>query len=225
MAKEVLGAFLCFGESGIERVATYLWAQHGLSHQTMLGASDTSILVQKVMKNSGLEEFWNKQGKKLLLAILEEERFKLHSFVRSQWQLLLGEFCKRAVKLLVSLPLDPGEYFATSLAEADDPYSTLQLLSKKLAGSHSHTSLPPNTAQALLSGRVFGSFYKALSESQSKTQLCLFVSSTFVDTKFEQDAFLVKVFPCLKAACFNLGLDFNVVSMRWGVRAKGLAYP
>jgi hypothetical protein len=47
-----------------------------------------------------------------------------------------------------------------------------------------------------------------------------FISSTFEDTQFEQDYLLTQCFPFLKEFCDELLLDFNVVSMRWGVRAR-----
>ena len=53
-----------------------------------------------------------------------------------------------------------------------------------------------------------------------KSEVRLFISSTFDDTKFEQDVLLRKTFPNLKAFCNNLGLGFNVVSMRWGVLGR-----
>ena len=59
-----------------------------------------------------------------------------------------------------------------------------------------------------------------LSISEKETVL-LFISSTFVDTKFEQDHLLENIFPFLKTnVCGLLNLNFNIVSMRWGVRAK-----
>ena len=53
-----------------------------------------------------------------------------------------------------------------------------------------------------------------------KTSVRIFMSSTFDDTKFEQDALLRKVFPELQRFCVNLGLSFDVVSMRWGVLSR-----
>ena len=46
------------------------------------------------------------------------------------------------------------------------------------------------------------------------------MSSTFDDTKFEQDVLLRKAFSNLKTFCNNWGLEFNVVSMRWGIIGK-----
>ena len=46
----------------------------------------------------------------------------------------------------------------------------------------------------------------------------VFLSSTFEDTKNEQDHMLVNVFPFVREdICRPLGLDFDVVTMRWGV--------
>ena len=51
-----------------------------------------------------------------------------------------------------------------------------------------------------------------------KSRLQLFLSSTFEDTKFEQDFMLQYVFPFLREEiCRPLGLDFDIVTMRWGV--------
>lgn len=47
-----------------------------------------------------------------------------------------------------------------------------------------------------------------------------FISSTFEDTQFEQDFMLLHCFPFLRQYCDQLGLDFDIVSMRWGVRAR-----
>ena len=54
---------------------------------------------------------------------------------------------------------------------------------------------------------------KAL-EVKSRSQI--FLSSTFEDTKYEQDDMLVNVFPFMREEiCRPLGLDFDVVTMRW----------
>ncbi|PAA72504.1 hypothetical protein BOX15_Mlig011887g1 [Macrostomum lignano] len=46
----------------------------------------------------------------------------------------------------------------------------------------------------------------------------IFTSSTFTDTKHERNRLMVDVYPKLKAFCRQLGLEFQVVDMRWGVR-------
>eukprot|EP01041_Mallomonas_annulata_P007076 gene7076-14390_t len=51
-------------------------------------------------------------------------------------------------------------------------------------------------------------------------KLLIFISSTFEDTKHEQDALLTRAFPFLRGFCNVLGLEFDVVSMRWGVRSR-----
>ena len=48
----------------------------------------------------------------------------------------------------------------------------------------------------------------------------LFISSTFDDTKNEQDAILERALPELQAFCRSKGLQFQIVSMRWGVLAR-----
>lgn len=52
-----------------------------------------------------------------------------------------------------------------------------------------------------------------------KNRVVVFVSSTFEDTKFENDYLLRHVFPFLKRYCAVLQMDFNAISMRWGVRS------
>jgi hypothetical protein len=54
-------------------------------------------------------------------------------------------------------------------------------------------------------------------------KLQMFLSSTFDDTKCEQDFMLEHLFPFLRdEICSSLSLEFDVVSMRWGVRGKAL---
>ena len=49
-----------------------------------------------------------------------------------------------------------------------------------------------------------------------KTRTQVFLSSTFEDTKNEQDHMLLEVFPFLREEiCRPLGLDFDIVTMRW----------
>ena len=57
------------------------------------------------------------------------------------------------------------------------------------------------------------------SEISASSRVVLFISSTFEDTKFEQDYLLLEVFPFLEDFCRQLHLSFSVVTMRWGVRA------
>ena len=50
-----------------------------------------------------------------------------------------------------------------------------------------------------------------------KLIVMVFVSATFLDTRFEQDAILERAVPELQEFCRGLGLQFQIVSMRWGV--------
>eukprot|EP00118_Oscarella_pearsei_P010463 m.64383 g.64383 ORF g.64383 m.64383 type:complete len:1662 (+) comp35248_c0_seq9:54-5039(+) len=50
----------------------------------------------------------------------------------------------------------------------------------------------------------------------------IFTSSTFSDTKVERDMLMETVYPCLKSYCRSLGLDFQIVDMRWGVRDESV---
>jgi len=58
------------------------------------------------------------------------------------------------------------------------------------------------------------------SVSRSRTIVRLFTSSTFTDTAIERNFLLKHVFPILSDVCRSLNLDFQVVDMRWGVRAS-----
>ena len=53
-----------------------------------------------------------------------------------------------------------------------------------------------------------------LSTNSEKT---VFISSTFDDTKHEQDELLKKVFPFIVEQAKRLGMQFNVVTMRFEV--------
>lgn len=46
----------------------------------------------------------------------------------------------------------------------------------------------------------------------------IFTSSTFTDTKHERNTLMEKAYPRIKAFCQELGYDFQVVDMRWGIR-------
>jgi len=50
-----------------------------------------------------------------------------------------------------------------------------------------------------------------------KLIVMVFISATFLDTRFEQDAILERAVPELQEFCRGLGLQFQIVSMRWGV--------
>ncbi|XP_071956967.1 NACHT and WD repeat domain-containing protein 2-like [Antedon mediterranea] len=49
-------------------------------------------------------------------------------------------------------------------------------------------------------------------------EVWVFVSSTFTDTKMERDLLMEDVYPFLREFCRKIGLDFNVVDLRWGIR-------
>ena len=70
--------------------------------------------------------------------------------------------------------------------------------------------------EMLIEGWVFES------KLSKNTERIVFVSSTFDDTKFEQDFLLKNVFPFLEEQLKRLGLSFSIVTMRWGVRAKAM---
>ncbi|XP_072023467.1 NACHT and WD repeat domain-containing protein 2-like [Amphiura filiformis] len=47
----------------------------------------------------------------------------------------------------------------------------------------------------------------------------VFVSSTFTDTRHERDLLMEDVYPYIRDYCREIGLSFNVVDFRWGIRA------
>ncbi|EGD72182.1 hypothetical protein PTSG_00205 [Salpingoeca rosetta] len=55
---------------------------------------------------------------------------------------------------------------------------------------------------------------------EQKAMTRLFTSSTFVDTKDWRNCLMQDVFPFLSQLCAMLGLSFNVIDMRWGVRSS-----
>ena len=61
-----------------------------------------------------------------------------------------------------------------------------------------------------------GHNFNNINESSKVTY---FISSTFEDTKFEQDFLLENVFSFINKLCKLMSYDFNIVSMRWGVRS------
>eukprot|EP00736_Rhodelphis_marinus_P008238 Rmarinus@m.27171 len=49
-------------------------------------------------------------------------------------------------------------------------------------------------------------------------KLSVFISSTFTDTEVERNAFVAKVYPKVRSYATSLGLEFEAVEMRWGIR-------
>lgn len=50
------------------------------------------------------------------------------------------------------------------------------------------------------------------------TEVWVFVSSTFTDTRLERDLLMEDVYPYIRDYCREIGLTFNVVDFRWGIR-------
>ncbi|XP_041462777.1 NACHT and WD repeat domain-containing protein 2-like [Lytechinus variegatus] len=46
----------------------------------------------------------------------------------------------------------------------------------------------------------------------------VFISSTFTDTRIERDLLLMDAYPYIRDYCRQIGIDFNVVDFRWGIR-------
>ena len=54
------------------------------------------------------------------------------------------------------------------------------------------------------------------SYAQRHRQLCIFISSTFVDMNKERDA-LQRIFPAIEKMCKSRGVDFVPLDLRWGI--------
>ncbi|KAK6174034.1 hypothetical protein SNE40_017384 [Patella caerulea] len=50
----------------------------------------------------------------------------------------------------------------------------------------------------------------------------IFTSSTFTDTQHERNYLMENTYPRLKEFCQNLGYEFQIVDMRWGVREEAM---
>eukprot|EP00041_Stephanoeca_diplocostata_P038076 m.1475175 g.1475175 ORF g.1475175 m.1475175 type:complete len:2147 (-) comp25155_c0_seq15:836-7276(-) len=56
-------------------------------------------------------------------------------------------------------------------------------------------------------------------QAQLPKKLCrIFTSSTFDDLKVERDALMQRAYPLIRRKCQDLGIEFQVVDMRWGIR-------
>lgn len=56
-------------------------------------------------------------------------------------------------------------------------------------------------------------------DAKLPSKLCrIFTSSTFDDLKVERDALMARAYPLVRKKCQDLGLEFQVVDMRWGIR-------
>ena len=84
----------------------------------------------------------------------------------------------------------------------------------------------PNVLERCQVSRLFDSHPEMLkgrltvSKVERFEKLVIFISSTFDDMKFEQDYLLSEIFPFLRKICLLLDVDFDIVSMRWGVNGK-----
>ena len=54
-------------------------------------------------------------------------------------------------------------------------------------------------------------------EHKAKSQMRVFLSSTFVDMQKERDYLVKKIFPSIKAECRRRGVDFVALDLRWGI--------
>lgn len=97
-ARQTFANFNALGKRGVERVASHVWARHwldqrGHSSDSALTASEATNLIRQVLVVSGIEAYWQQQGKLLLQTIiLQRDRFSLLQFTS-----LLGEFNQLAL--------------------------------------------------------------------------------------------------------------------------------
>lgn len=66
-------------------------------------------------------------------------------------------------------------------------------------------------------GVMRSSVQRAFDEG-ARVQVTAFISSTFADTTAERNFFMQFAYPELNRFCQSLGLTFNTVDLRWGVR-------
>ena len=57
-------------------------------------------------------------------------------------------------------------------------------------------------------------------EQKAKSQMRIFLSSTFVDMQKERDYLVKKIFPSIKAECRRRGVDFVALDLRWGINEE-----
>ena len=53
--------------------------------------------------------------------------------------------------------------------------------------------------------------------------MSIFTSSTFDDLKVERNALMARSYPAIRQELAELGLEFQVVDMRWGIRDESTA--
>ncbi len=53
--------------------------------------------------------------------------------------------------------------------------------------------------------------------STANPSIRIFISSTFLDMQNERDVLNQDVFPVVKGALDELGVDFTIVDLRWGI--------
>ena len=57
-------------------------------------------------------------------------------------------------------------------------------------------------------------------EQKARSQMRVFLSSTFVDMQKERDYLVKKIFPSIKAECRRRGVDFVALDLRWGINEE-----
>jgi hypothetical protein len=68
----------------------------------------------------------------------------------------------------------------------------------------------------VMQGDVFG-------EHALKSKVIrIFLCSTFTDTQVERNVLMREIYPKLKEYCHSLGLDFQIVDLRWGIRDEAV---
>ncbi|PIK50405.1 putative NACHT and WD repeat domain-containing protein 2 [Apostichopus japonicus] len=69
------------------------------------------------------------------------------------------------------------------------------------------------TFRSLMDGYI-----SAKNMTKNSKEVWIFISSTFTDTILERDTLMEDVYPYIRAYARKLGLDFNAVDFRWGIR-------
>ncbi|XP_065054750.1 NACHT domain- and WD repeat-containing protein 1-like isoform X2 [Rhopilema esculentum] len=89
----------------------------------------------------------------------------------------------------------------------------------KTKGKSDAFKLNPETSKVVL--QVLQGSLESHSAFKAKI-VRVFVSSTFTDTIVERNALMQEAYPKIKKFCQELGYEFQVVDMRWGIRAEAL---
>eukprot|EP00043_Microstomoeca_roanoka_P010733 m.101794 g.101794 ORF g.101794 m.101794 type:complete len:2172 (-) comp14987_c1_seq1:97-6612(-) len=114
----------------------------------------------------------------------------------------------------------PETYSPQVIQELNDRWNFILQNTGPLCGADTW-SVVQTQYRALKEGDVVRAIMKGLVqpgiEPPSKL-VRIFTSSTFDDLKVERNALMARSYPVIRAQLAELGLDFQVVDMRWGIR-------